>query len=79
MRVLIAQFTRINCFFYFSHSDGCILISPCGLLCISPVSDEAKHLLYVFIGTFGYPFFVKELIKTFLRKMRLSAFPLIFL
>lgn len=44
MRVLIAQFTRINCFFYFSHSDGCILISPCGLLCISPVSDEAKHL-----------------------------------
>ena len=46
----------INCFFYFSHSDGYILISPCGLPCISPVSDEAKHLFYVFIGTFGYSF-----------------------
>ena len=69
----------INCFFYFSHSDGCIFISPCGLLCISPVSHEAKLLFYVFIGTFGYPLLWSTYSRHFFRKMRLSAFLLIYL
>lgn len=41
----------IFCFFYNSHPNGCDVIAPCGLICISLMSHDFEHLFMCLLVT----------------------------
>lgn len=63
--------------YHLSHSDGCVVASHCGFICISPTTSEDQHifinLLAILISSF-----VKCLFRSFVHfSIELSGFFLI--